>query len=560
MVKEASAKPTKLFASSGVRGGSSVILPSATKPNAMSKEEKLRSIHKELDPKQLAKSRTRQARSSVSSDYHVLCPVTTEGLLIKVHSDKIGVLFNGYRRFFNGNIGPAEQKQLFGQIGDLLVAVDNRSIEGMPFKESKKILQQHNGKSQRLLSFRRRTAEMTPTTHHNPSVPSYVTVSARGPQVSVAQNADARAPTAQPSVGHALNDDCNKPAADPKQSGVSTSPRRAQSSSRPSASESNEKTVSQSHVVRASNNKSESDAKSASEGKEEKQASDSIKSAVDSDSTYDEETNESNGSISSDDDVGNAARRKAQRSGATVDRSVQNPKATQVPRGPAWGHGKAAAMAHQPLLNMGHQVVDQGHYHAAFQMPFNMALQASVYSRAAVWNAGTRQNNPMMYDFSSSAGFGPLQPAPSRHSNNIGATTASAANGAKCVAPGGGPALFVPRQEASVTYQKAAGGDISSDHDDEYDVKLTVTVEGLLLRVKDDHGACMFDGYRKFKNGENSPASWAKPFRNLGDRIVAIDGKNVEQKSFDHIVTMLTNNNNKRFRALRMREMRKRTA
>jgi hypothetical protein len=149
-------------------------------------------------------------------------------------------------------------------------------------------------------------------------------------------------------------------------------------------------------------------------------------------------------------------------------------------------------------------------------------------------------------------------PLPSRHSKNDGATTASAAGGSrtgdtKSASAGSGSRPFVPRQEAPVTNN-------STQRSNEYDVQIKVTVEGLLLKVGSKGGACIFEGYRKFKNGENSPDSWGRPFKNIGDRIIAIDGINVERIEFSDIIKILQNNNNKRFRALRMREITKTTA
>jgi len=61
--------------------------------------------------------------------------VTTMGLLLNVGEVDKNVAFLGYRQFPDGTRGPAEVKQLCRRHGDIIIAVNGKSLVGKPFKE-----------------------------------------------------------------------------------------------------------------------------------------------------------------------------------------------------------------------------------------------------------------------------------------------------------------------------------------------------------------------------------------------------------------------------------------
>jgi len=61
--------------------------------------------------------------------------VTTMGLLLNVGEVDKNVAFLGYRQFPDGTKGPAEVKNLCKRNGDIIIAVNGKSLVGKPFKE-----------------------------------------------------------------------------------------------------------------------------------------------------------------------------------------------------------------------------------------------------------------------------------------------------------------------------------------------------------------------------------------------------------------------------------------
>jgi len=57
------------------------------------------------------------------------------GLLLNVGEVDKNVAFLGYRQFPDGTRGPAEVKNLCRRHGDIIIAVNGKSLVGKPFKE-----------------------------------------------------------------------------------------------------------------------------------------------------------------------------------------------------------------------------------------------------------------------------------------------------------------------------------------------------------------------------------------------------------------------------------------
>jgi len=73
----------------------------------------------------------------------------------------------------------------------------------------------------------------------------------------------------------------------------------------------------------------------------------------------------------------------------------------------------------------------------------------------------------------------------------------------------------------------------------EYDVVLPVTPKGLLMNVGEMNGNVAFLGYRKFPDGSAGPAEKQRLLRNIGDRIIAVNGKATVGRPFKDVIDML---------------------
>jgi hypothetical protein len=62
----------------------------------------------------------------------------------------------------------------------------------------------------------------------------------------------------------------------------------------------------------------------------------------------------------------------------------------------------------------------------------------------------------------------------------------------------------------------------------EYDSIIPITAKGLMMNVGEIHGSVAFLGYRQFPDGSKGPAELKKIIRNVGDKIIAVDGMSTD--------------------------------
>lgn len=90
----------------------------------------------------------------------------------------------------------------------------------------------------------------------------------------------------------------------------------------------------------------------------------------------------------------------------------------------------------------------------------------------------------------------------------------------------------------------------------EYDAVIPITSKGLLLNVGEIHGSVAFLGYRQFPDGSKGPAEAKNIIRNVGDKIIAVDGKSTIGKNFKEVIAMLRESAKNRFAFMRFLENR----
>jgi hypothetical protein len=73
----------------------------------------------------------------------------------------------------------------------------------------------------------------------------------------------------------------------------------------------------------------------------------------------------------------------------------------------------------------------------------------------------------------------------------------------------------------------------------EYDAVLPVTPFGLMLNVGEMNGSVAFLGYRQGPNGIKGPAEVKQLMRNVGDKIIAVNGVSTINKSFQEVIALL---------------------
>ena len=73
----------------------------------------------------------------------------------------------------------------------------------------------------------------------------------------------------------------------------------------------------------------------------------------------------------------------------------------------------------------------------------------------------------------------------------------------------------------------------------EYDAVVPITSKGLMMNVGEINGSVAFLGYRQFPDGSMGPSEIANLIRNVGDKIIAVDGKSTINKSFREVIMML---------------------
>jgi hypothetical protein len=90
----------------------------------------------------------------------------------------------------------------------------------------------------------------------------------------------------------------------------------------------------------------------------------------------------------------------------------------------------------------------------------------------------------------------------------------------------------------------------------EYDAIIPITAKGLMMNVGEIHGSVAFLGYRQLPDGSKGPAETAKIVRNVGDKIVAVDGVSTFGKSFKEVIDMLKETGKNRYAYMRFLENR----
>jgi hypothetical protein len=90
----------------------------------------------------------------------------------------------------------------------------------------------------------------------------------------------------------------------------------------------------------------------------------------------------------------------------------------------------------------------------------------------------------------------------------------------------------------------------------EYDTVIPITAKGLMMNVGEMHGSVAFLGYRQFPDGSKGPAETARVVRNIGDKIIAVDGVSTIGKSFQDVINMLRESGKNKFAYMRFLETR----
>jgi Chromo (CHRromatin Organisation MOdifier) domain len=88
----------------------------------------------------------------------------------------------------------------------------------------------------------------------------------------------------------------------------------------------------------------------------------------------------------------------------------------------------------------------------------------------------------------------------------------------------------------------------------EYDAIVPITSKGLMMNVGEINGSVAFLGYRQFPDGSKGPAEVANIIRNIGDKIIAVDGVSTVGKSFKDVINMLRESGKNRFAYMRFLE------
>jgi hypothetical protein len=88
----------------------------------------------------------------------------------------------------------------------------------------------------------------------------------------------------------------------------------------------------------------------------------------------------------------------------------------------------------------------------------------------------------------------------------------------------------------------------------EYDAIVPITSKGLMMNVGEIHGSVAFLGYRQFPDGTKGPAEIANLIRNVGDKIIAVDGGSTVGKTFKEVIMMLRESGKNKFAYMRFLE------
>jgi len=90
----------------------------------------------------------------------------------------------------------------------------------------------------------------------------------------------------------------------------------------------------------------------------------------------------------------------------------------------------------------------------------------------------------------------------------------------------------------------------------EYDAIVPITSKGLMMNVGEIHGSVAFLGYRSFPDGSRGPSEIQKLIKNVGDKIIAVDGQTTINKSFTEVIGMLKESGKNKFAFMRFLETR----
>jgi hypothetical protein len=90
----------------------------------------------------------------------------------------------------------------------------------------------------------------------------------------------------------------------------------------------------------------------------------------------------------------------------------------------------------------------------------------------------------------------------------------------------------------------------------EYDVVVPITSKGLLMNVGEVHGSVSFLGYRTFPDGSKGPAEKKNLIRNVGDKIIAVDGSSTAGLSFKEVISLLRESGKNQYSFMRFLESR----
>ena len=85
----------------------------------------------------------------------------------------------------------------------------------------------------------------------------------------------------------------------------------------------------------------------------------------------------------------------------------------------------------------------------------------------------------------------------------------------------------------------------------EYDAVVPITSKGLMMNVGEIHGSVAFLGYRTFPDGTKGPAEINKLIRNVGDKIIAVDGVSTVNKSFKEVINLLRESGKNKYAFMR---------
>ncbi|CAB9497972.1 CHD3-type chromatin-remodeling factor CHR7 [Seminavis robusta] len=88
----------------------------------------------------------------------------------------------------------------------------------------------------------------------------------------------------------------------------------------------------------------------------------------------------------------------------------------------------------------------------------------------------------------------------------------------------------------------------------EYDVIIPITAKGLMMNVGEIHGSVAFLGYRSFPDGSKGPSEIKRLIRNVGDKIIAVDGVSTVKKTFQQVIAMLKESGKHKYAFMRFLE------